>query len=255
MLDYKDVADFKEQAGYDVGGAWFPRVTKIVNIKAKPALNYFYAGVKNYAEGERIKRVSADEGTRLHEAVQAILTDNSPVIAEDIAPSVEAFRRFAEKNPIEVDPDYIEYRIVNRDHRFAGTIDALALIGGKVGVLDIKTSQSIYRDYNLQTSAYIATLSKELPDVQTRWILRIDQAQVCVKCGAKLRSKGGREKIKIDWSNTFMRVCEHEWSPAPIGEVELREFPLWENDFDAFLGAKKLWEWENDYWLRQVGYL
>ncbi len=255
MQEYKDIDDFKEKAGYDIDGVWLPRVTKIVSIKAKPALNYFYAGLKNYAEGERIKKISADEGTRLHEAVQAILVGDSPAIDDDIAPSVAAFRRFFEKRPFEVDPDYIEYRIVNRTHRFAGTIDALAMIDGKMGVLDIKTSQSIYRDYNLQTSAYLATLGAELPELQTRWILRIDQARVCTRCGAKLRNKGGREKIKVDWGNAFMRVCEHHWSPYPIGEVELQEFPLWENDFDAFLGAKKLWEWENEDWLKEAGYL
>ncbi|MBI5401525.1 hypothetical protein HZB05_01720, partial [Candidatus Wolfebacteria bacterium] len=47
---------------------------------------------------------------------------------------------------------------------------------------------------------------------------------------------------------------EHEWSDL-TGEIELKEFPYWQEDFKAFLAAKKLWEWENEYWLKQADYL
>jgi len=39
------------------------------------------------------------------------------------------------------------------------------------------------------------------------------------------------------------------------GHIELKEFPYWHDDFQAFLGAKKLWEWEHDYWLKKIGYV
>jgi len=70
-------------------------------------------------------------------------------------------------------------------------------------------------DYNLQTSAYMAALESQLPKLSTRWILRIDQHQVCLKCGATLRSKGGREKIRTPWKNGMRykaQRCNHEWS-------------------------------------------
>lgn len=254
MIGYSSADHFKAKCGYEIDSVWYPRVTRIVGIKVKPALYYFYAGLKNYAEGERIKKLSADEGTRIHEAIQAILTGKKPEIEKDIAPSIKAFREFLNKKQIEVDPDYIERRVVNRTHRYAGTLDAVALIDGKLGVLDIKTSQAIYRDYSLQTAAYTATMKDELKDLQTHWILRIDQHRVCKLCGAKFRTKGGREKVKIDWNNAFMRVCQHEWSDV-VGEIELREFPFWEKDFEGFLGAKKLWEWENEKWLNEIKYL
>lgn len=254
MIDYKNAEDFKKKCGYEINGQWFPRVTKIVSIKSKPALHYFYASLNNYAEGERIKKLSADEGTRLHEAVQSILVGKTPEVDEDIKPSVDAFREYLEKNFIEIDPESVEQRVVHYKHRYAGTVDAIALIDGKMGVLDIKTSQAIYRDYRLQTSAYIAVMQEKMKEIKTRWILRIDQHKVCQICGAKLRNKGGRPKIKIDWDNLFMKTCKHIWGET-VGEVELKEFPYWENDFEAFLGAKKLWEWENEKWLKEIGYL
>ena len=178
----------------------------------------------------------------------------SPDIDASIAPAVNAFKAFAERTSIRVKPELVERRIVSYDHRYAGTVDAIAMIGGKVGVLDIKTSQAVYRDYNLQTSAYVDALKSEFGNLETRWILRIDQIQKCVRCGATRRTKGGREKIKIDWKNSFSKTCEHVWSDVH-GEVELVEFPYWQNDFQAFLVAKKLWEWENETWLKKSGYL
>lgn len=255
---YSNLDDFKGLSGYEIDGAWYPRVTKIIEIKAKPALYRFYAEMNNFNEGEAVKRQSATEGTLIHETIERILVGQSPAIDSNIAPAVEAFLRLKENKNIQVDEQFVEKQIVNFDERYAGTVDALALIDGKFGVLDIKTSQAIYRDYNLQTSAYMAAIQNEHKNIQTRWILRIDQIRTCLKCGATHRQKGGREKIKLPWINggysEKSKNCEHQWSELK-GDIELKEFPYWQEDFKAFLGAKRLWEWENDYWLRQIGYL
>lgn len=251
---YKTSEDFKSFNGYVIDDIWYPRVTKIVGIKAKPALYRFYAEAADYSAGESIKMKSASEGTQIHNAVEKILLGESPVVEPLIAPAIEAFRSFLREKNIQVESDYVEKRVVNYDHRYAGTVDALALIDGKFGVLDVKTSQAIYRDYNLQTAAYVEALRNELRNLQTRWILKIDQIQTCVKCGATLRTKGGREKIKIQWGNEMMKNCQHEWSEVK-GDIELQEFPYWQDDFEAFLAAKRLWEWENLYWLQEVGYV
>jgi len=83
--------------------------------------------------------------------------------------------------------------------------------------------------------------------------LRIDQNQFCTRCGSKRRVKGGREKIKPN-GHLACSPAEHAWSEVK-SEIEIQETPSWRGDFEAFLGAKKLWEWENEYWLKQVGYL
>lgn len=255
---YTNPEQFKELNGYIIDDVWYPRVTKIVGIKAKPALYRFYAEAAlanaDSGAGEAIAKKSAAEGTQIHEAAEKIFIGESPLIEPNIAPAISAFREFIARTSIQVEPAYVEKRIVHYDHRYAGTIDVVALIGGKLGILDIKTSQAIYRDYNLQTAAYTEALRQELPDLQTRWILRIDQIQDCVKCGATLRIKGGREKVKIDWSNRQMKTCGHQWSELR-GDIELKEFPLWYDDFAAFVAAKKLWEWENFPQLKEIGYL
>ncbi len=252
--DFKDVEDFKEQCGYTIDGDWYPRVTRIVTIKAKPALYYYYGEAKSFRAAQEATERSAQEGTMLHEAVEGFLLGTRDPIPEAVAPAVGSFIEFFGKNRIEVTPERVERRIVNRDHRYAGTVDAIARIGGKLGVLDIKTSAAVYRDYCLQTSAYMDALKDEFEDLSTRWILRIDQIQKCMRCGAIRRVKGGREKIKTDWRNPVQRNCAHEWG-EPYGDIELKEFPYWRDDFTAFLGAKRLWEWENEEWLKKAAYL
>jgi len=248
------IDEYKESHGYSIDGAWYPRVTKIVEIKAKPALYRFYAKMDSFDAAERMKELSAKEGTLVHETVEAFLMGKSPEVDPSIFPSVSAFLQFEEEHKIKVSPEFVELRLVNRDERYAGTLDAIATIGGKTGVLDIKTSQEIYRDYNLQTSAYVAALKDDIPNLETRWILRIDQVQKCIKCGALLRKKGGRLNIKTQFGNKEMWKCKHEWGEME-GVIELKEFPEWKADYHAFLGAKKLWEWENEEILKQVGYL
>ncbi len=151
MNDFKTQEDFKDVCGYEIDGFWYPRVTKIVEIKAKPALYRFYASMSNFDEGERMKKKSAEEGTLIHETVEALLLGEHPVIPSSVEPSIRAFVEFTDKKSIQADKKFVERRLVNFEERYAGTLDAIALIDGKMGILDIKTSQEVYRDYNLQT--------------------------------------------------------------------------------------------------------
>jgi hypothetical protein len=249
--EYKSVQEFKEACGYAINGLWYPRVTKIVEIKAKPALYRYYGDAQSYESAKAATEISAKEGTLIHETVEKFLLGETPVVPDSIAPAVIAATRFIEQNAIRVYPEFVERRIWSNEHRYAGTIDALGAINGKVGVLDIKTSQSIYRDYNLQTSAYMSVLQKAVKNLETRWILRIDQIKKCLRCEATLRPKGGHDKIRGGWNGCAADA--HVWSELR-GVCELKEIPSWHEDFMAFLSAKRLWEWENAEWLKLAGY-
>ncbi|MEK7630597.1 MAG: hypothetical protein AAB417_01010 [Patescibacteria group bacterium] len=256
-----DGNDFKEKNGYEIGGRWYPRVTKILEVKSKPALQNFFREMGSFEAAEAVKEKSALEGTLVHETVQKLAVGEKVTIPKSIKPAVDKFQEFYEERKIFFHPAYIEQQVWSGRQRYAGTVDALAEIDGKFGVLDIKTSTGFYPEYNLQTAAYVQALQEydvklalKLPrQIETRWILRIDQHKVCTLCGSKLREKGGRAKIRPNGKKT----CEedrHDWGKVE-GVVEMREFPYYFNDMKAFNAAKTLWEWENNYWLRQVGYL
>lgn len=261
---YQGLEHFKSVCGYAINGIWYPRVTKILDIKSKPALENFLREVGSYSSAEDIKNKSAEEGSLIHAVVEKIAVGEEVLVPEEIRPAAAAFKEFKESRRIIFCPGFIEKQICSFKYRYAGTVDALAIIDGKFGVLDIKTSTGFYPEYNLQTAAYVSALQElgvkkatALPrDITTRWILRIDQKRTCLECGATLRTKGGRSKIRNGKFNGAVSCAEeaHLWD-EPRGEVELREFPYLPKDFRAFVAAKILWEWENDYWLRQIGYL
>ena len=97
-------------------------------------------------------------------------------------------------------------------------------------------------------------LTREFSNLETRWILRIDQSTTCERCGATMRNKGGREKTKhLGRRKDGCPDGLHEFGPIK-GIVELKELHNWRDDFRAFLGAKALWEWEHDEWLRKIDY-
>lgn len=273
MAWFKDAEHFKSVCGYEINGRWYPRVTQILSIKAKPALDSFLKEMKSYAAADEVKTKSAEEGTLVHETIQKLAVGEDIAVPKEVEPAAAAFKEFQEKNQIFFHPEYVESRVWSALHRYAGTVDALATIGGKFGVLDIKTSTGFYPEYNLQTAAYVLALQEpeikralKLPvEISTRWILRVDQQRKCLRCGASLREKGGRNKIrppaggsKSETRNGIEHCGEshgdHYWGPME-GIVEMREFPYYFKDVKAFLAAKILWEWENDYWLKQVGYL
>ncbi|HEY4527859.1 MAG TPA: hypothetical protein VJL09_02360 [Candidatus Paceibacterota bacterium] len=268
MAWYRDIEHFKGVSGHEVEGVWYPRVTKILDIKSKPALDYFFKEMESYAAAESVKNKSAEEGSLVHAVVQKIAVGESTDVPKEIAPAVSSFEELKDERDIFFHPEFIEKPVWSSRHRYAGTVDALCTIDGKFGVLDIKTSPSFYPEYNLQTAAYLEALREyevsralALPkEIETRWILRINQHKICQKCGATLREKGGRTKIKngsAGWRTNGVKFCkedEHKWGKI-VGDVELKEFPYFYKDVKAFLAAKTLWEWENDYWLRQIGYL
>ncbi|RMD60100.1 hypothetical protein D6833_10395 [Candidatus Parcubacteria bacterium] len=252
MTPLERLAQFQEENGYWIGGTWYPRVTKIISIKAKPALYRFYGNAESFENGKEIAERAAEEGTLIHSTAQALLLGKSPLIPQELAPAFQKLQEFLDTTPILTAPEHIERKAVHRRYRYAGTADALVTIGGKFGVLDIKTSSGIFREFGLQTAAYLAALKEEFPSLATRWILRIDQVRICEACNAMERKKGGARKITLKRKKSCPEH-HHQWTAAQ-GIVELRELPYWQYDFNAFLSAKHLWEWEYAYWLRKIGY-
>ncbi len=250
-MQFMDLNGFKSQNGYEIDGTWYPRVTAIVSIKAKPALYKFYADQPSFAHAEAMKDKSAQEGTLVHETIEGLMAGKQVMVSPAVQPIVTAFYDFRNQNVI--NPLEIESKIMSKKHGYAGTIDVLAEVNGKVGVLDIKTSVAIYRDYGIQTAAYVEALHEKptMPRL-TRWILRLDQNRKCLnRCGANLREKGGTEKIRNGGTRAALACKGHVWGDM-TGEVELKELGDLEHDTQAFLAAKKLWEWENHEWIQKI---
>ena len=198
--EFKDMNDFKEQCGYTIEGDWYPRVTKIVRSRQSPHSTIITAKQRAIARQrrprsarrkkarcytKRWKRCCLERGKRFRKRSRPQCI-HSGIFCEQPYRSDAGARGEAHREPR---PSLRGHGGRDRAHRW------------QAWRIDIKTSQAIYRDYNLQTSAYMDALKNEFEDLSTRWILKIDQIQKCMRCGAIRRVKGGREKIKTNWKN------------------------------------------------------
>jgi len=245
------IDDFKIKNGYEIQGAWLPRVTSITGVVSKPALLRYYANHSNFMSAQNAMNNSANWGTLTHQAIEKFLKGEKHRPDEKILPSVGAFRDWQSKNVVKIfDPENdVERTIFDLDNIYAGTLDVLAEVNGVLGVLDIKTGSGIWDEYGLQLAAYMNAYNKAVPAkkrAKTRWILRLDQFEQCTVCKAKRRIKSGRPKITGGVSN-----CPHQFSCSK-GVFEFKELKGFQHDLEGFLSAKNLWEWVNRNFLKQI---
>lgn len=66
-----------------------------------------------------------------------------------------------------------EMLVASDKYDFAGTLDGLAMVDGKLTLMDFKSSNQISEDYALQVSAYALALSEMGVDVEQRIVLRL----------------------------------------------------------------------------------
>ncbi|MDA1337412.1 MAG: PD-(D/E)XK nuclease family protein [bacterium] len=227
---------FKQKYGYEVEGIWMPRVTAITSLTSRP---FFGASYR-----------SADWGNEVHSAVEKILKGEAKDSQEKIEPTLVAFEKWRKEYDVQiVSPADIELRVYDFENGYAGTIDMVAEVQGKRGIIDLKTGNSIRSEHSLQTVAYLNAYNKGATkklQAQARWILRIDQYEECKGCLAKKSEKSGKERISE--GNEY---CNHQWSFAR-GETEFVELEDTQEDLRAFLAAKEVWEWYHRAALKKV---
>ena len=236
---------FKGKSGYEINGIWYPRVTSICSIIAKPGLEIWLANQRSYAAMQAKRKKIVGWGRLVHEIIEQILLGRMPRVNPDVRPSIDAFLDWFKKHKVDIFG--IEKRVTSNKHLYSGTLDVLSKIDGKFGILDLKTSKEIWDDYFIQIAAYFQAFNERAEEkAKTYWILRIDQYQECRLCGARKREKGGEPDIKRNNKN-----CNHRWT-KPKGICEFKEVNNHQLYINTFLSAKKLWEFANRQWLAQI---
>jgi len=242
---------FKEKYGYEIEGIWVPRVTAITSSTGR---SHGVQGDKySTAFAARIGLQQAAEwGTIIHETVEKLLQGEDHVVSAKIAISINEFQDWYKQRPFQLfdAKKNIERRVYDLRKGYAGTVDIIAEVQGKVSIIDLKTSTGIWKEHALQTAAYLNAYNEssgdEAAECETRWILRIDQYQECEGCYAKRREKYGRAR-----TSGGNPLCNHQWSLTK-GEIEFKELEHYDKDIEAFFAAKVKWEERNKEMLSQI---
>lgn len=207
-------------------------VTEILKVIDKPALRYwygrevYYAMLKDPSLNEKdalaapYKKSSKakDRGTTIHSIIEAYKQTGAVLdgIPDDFQGYATAFYNFMK----DVKPVLIEQEktVLDEENRTAGTLDMYCQIGNGFYLVDAKTGKDIYPEVGLQNSAYAN--------------------------GMRLEGK------QVD--GIAVVLLETGTDDKPTGNYKFAHLT---EDFDAFLAAKKLYEWQNREKLIKVGYL
>jgi hypothetical protein len=127
---------------YTVAGARVPSVTEII----RPLT--FLDDIP-----EPLLRDAAERGTRVHAAVNAWNRGAFVALAPLEQGYVDAWQRFIDDTEATVVAS--ELRVYHDQMRYAGTLDSLVEMDGKVWLIDVKTSQDVPPSVGPQTAAYM----------------------------------------------------------------------------------------------------
>lgn len=183
---------------------WLPGVTTILKVLNKPALipwalNCMEANILNaispgsicdikslkeiIKESKGIYKKKAEDaaniGTRIHNAIDAIIHGNNYERDAQVDIGVEGFLRWQEANKLKIILG--DTRIASKIFGYGGSLDFLAESANGVVIFDVKTTKKmkggehgIYPEYAYQLSAYKQafeeTYGAKVSDVYALWI-------------------------------------------------------------------------------------
>jgi len=145
---------------YLIHGVKYARVTRINSIIDKPELRYWLQKT-GAAKSKEILKTRSNFGSMLHKMIEVTLkgeklSDNYDQYLMD---SIKVFEKW--RGLHEIIPQALEQHLWSNTHKFAGTCDFIGLVDGKLMILDWKSSRSIYDEYFLQMSAYVAAFYEQ----------------------------------------------------------------------------------------------
>ena len=164
------------------GAAWFKRnAQRGWNLNDEEDVEKIVKGIAN--AHIVISKTALDIGKVVHGYIEEVIEwslgelNEMPEMPEDEAAvnSIQAFGKWVRENDVEWVAT--EERIYSKKYKYAGTVDAVAMIDDKFSVIDFKTSKQIYKSYKLQVYAYKQAIEEMYgEEVESCWILRFDKA-------------------------------------------------------------------------------
>jgi len=218
-LDYDD-----EAHSYKVDGVKIPSVTRVVDACFPKHLVDWALSIGE-EEYHRVIDEALEIGNDTHKWIEYYINNqhawdvtdglrlSNDLRSKETLDSVKAFIKWER----EFKPQWIdaERKIYCDKYKYAGTVDAVAKINGRVCVIDFKTSKKIYKPYHLQVTAYAQAIKRI--DGLRQWplgiILRLDK-------------ETGEYQQKVfepkDHFKTFVKCMElRQWSSVRIKEKKL----------------------------------
>ncbi len=207
---------------------YVPSVTWISGHYPKGLAFYKWLADKGWDESQAIKAAAGNKGSRVHRAITALLGGNAIVMDEKFLDEETGEMKELTLEEYECLLSFVawhravnpvvkanEVAVWNEKYGYAGTVDLIAEIDGQDWIIDFKTSQNVWPEYELQVSAYkyAVTLEQE-PKLA---ILQIGYR----------RNKNGYKWNEVEDKFSLFRAAMEIWKNECSGEKPLqKDYPL-----------------------------
>lgn len=166
---------------YKLDGEELPSVSEVIRFISREV----YGTVNQYTLDN-----AAERGTKVHKLTEALDKYGSCEAPEDLVGYIKAYVKFRKDHQVEWQK--IEYATHHPDRLYAGTIDRIGLVDGKLSVVDIKSSYAVQKPLcAAQLNLYRMMLTEE---VQALYI-------------AHLRADGTYKLVEIPIDGALATAC------------------------------------------------
>jgi hypothetical protein len=217
---------------------YVPSVTWIAGHYPKGIAFYKWLADNGWDESQAIKQAAGDKGSKVHDAISAILrgeevridskflnrsTEQLEELTLEECDCILSFVNWRK----EVKPESIAWDVVvfSEKYGYAGMIDYICNIDGKPYIVDFKTSQQVWPEYHLQVSAYKKPLQSG--EFQIEGVALEGDIQLAVVQVGYRRNKAGYKWNEIADKFDLFLAARQIWASETEGEApKKRDYPI-----------------------------
>lgn len=194
--------------------------------------------IVGWTKHQEAKAKAAAVGDEVHKWVESYIKGEKTEMPEQTEAQigVSSFLDWEAANKVK----YIssERVVYSKKHDYIGKMDIEAKVNGKLCLIDIKTSNGMYNEFNMQTAAYVMADQEESKrKYHGRWVIRLSKEteKEYVK-RMELKNKNRVLRGKEPFAFPEYRVFEPKFLDDEKGNLA--------RDFKGFLSAKGLFEFD-----------
>lgn len=116
---------------------------------------------------------AAGRGTKVHAWLEKYLQGIHPPISPELEAPCRALVGLIEG--LRIRPLEREFLVAHLEEEYAGTVDLLAEVDGKLALVDYKITRAVYPEHHLQVGAYALALRAEGRPVERGYILHFER--------------------------------------------------------------------------------
>jgi len=231
-IEIKEIVDgilrctTSDERWYLIDGKYVPSVTWVTDFYPKGVGFYKWLANHGWDEAEALKSAAGDRGSKVHNAIDDLLdgkevkhnsryADSEGVESELTTDEYEAIMSFKKWFDATKPKTIIHNQVVfSKEYDYAGTLDYVCEIDGKVWLIDFKTSANVYPSHEIQLSAYAEAYDKP---IAMMGILQLGYA----------RTKLGYKLTEVERQFDLFLAARKIWAKETAGQQpSQKDYPL-----------------------------